>query len=132
MSAGQPEQAAEIGSERFLHGQEGLRAPAQAPYGDNGHAALAGLCGCLDGEPRFADTGPAQDQDSMPGAGIDYPGDVLAQQIKLKLPVNQWFPGALAVRPRCFAVVIVPCRHRVMTWTFATNACRLPRLKLSA
>ena len=124
--------AAEIGSECLLHGQEGFGAPAQAPYGDNGHPALTGLRSCLDGEPRFADTRLAQDQDGMPGAGIDYPGDVLAQQIKLELPVNQWFPGALAARPRCFAVVIVPCRHKVMTWTFATNACRLPRLKLSA
>jgi hypothetical protein len=68
----------------------------------------------------------------VPGAGIDYPGDVLAQQVKLELPVSQWFPGALAARPRRFAVVLVPCRQRVMTWTFAANACRLPRLKLSA
>ena len=47
----------------------------------------------------------------MPVAGIDYPGDVLAQQIKLKLPVDQWFLRAVAA---CFgrsAAVIVPCRH---------------------
>ena len=90
--------AAEIGRERFFQGEEGFGAPAQAPHRNHGHPALTGLRGRLDGEPRFADTGFAQDQDGMPVAGFDYPGDVLAQQIKLKLPVDQWFVRALAAR----------------------------------
>ena len=32
----------------------------------------------------------------MPFAGIGHPGDVLAQQIELKLPVDQRFVRALA------------------------------------
>ncbi len=42
----------------------------------------------------------------MPFAGIGNPGDVLAQQIKLKLPVDQWFSGAAAACFGRFAVII--------------------------
>ena len=52
----------------------------------------------------------------MPVAGIGYPGDVLAQQVKLKLPVDQWF---VRVAP-CFGrstAVIIPCRHRKLPST---------------
>jgi hypothetical protein len=77
---------------------------------------LTGLRSRLDGEPRFADTGLAQDQDGMPVAGFDYPGDVLAQQIKLKLPVDQWFVRVAACFGRSTAVII-PCRHRKLPST---------------
>ena len=100
--------AAEIGRKRFLQREEGFRAPAQAPYGDNGHPAFTGLCCCLGGEPRFADTGFAENQDGMPFAGFGYPGDVLAKHIKLKLAVNQRFLRALAACPRPFAAAIIP------------------------
>jgi hypothetical protein len=35
----------------------------------------------------------------MPLAGIGYAGDVLAEQVKLKLPVDQWFLRAVAACP---------------------------------
>ena len=44
----------------------------------------------------------------MPFAGIGHPGDVLAQQIKLKLPVDQWFSRAVAFCLDGFAAVIIP------------------------
>ena len=100
--------AAEIGRERFFQRKQGFRAPAQAPYGDNGHPALPGLRCCLGGEPRFADAGLAKNQDGMPFAGFGYPGDVLAKHIKLKLAVNQRFLRALAACPRPFAAAIIP------------------------
>jgi hypothetical protein len=46
----------------------------------------------------------------MPFAGFGYPGDVLAEQIKLKSPVDQWFLRALAARGR-FAALIIPYWH---------------------
>ena len=100
-----------MGRQRFLQGEERFRAPAQAPYGDNGHPAFAGFRCRLDGEPRFANTGLAQDQDGMSCAGIGYPGDVLAQQIKLKTPVNQWFLLVLAARLGPSSAVIIPRWH---------------------
>jgi hypothetical protein len=48
----------------------------------------------------------------MPFAGIGHPGDVLAQQVKLKSPVDQWFLRAVAACPGRSAAVIIPCRHR--------------------
>ncbi len=42
----------------------------------------------------------------MPLAAFGYPGDVLAQQIKLELPVNQWFFQAVAACFGRFAVII--------------------------
>ncbi len=53
-----------------------------------GHPAFTGLRCRLDGEPRFAHAGLAQDQDGMPFADFGYPGDVLAKQVKLELPVG--------------------------------------------
>ena len=56
----------------------------------------------------FADTGLAENQNGMPVAAFGYPGDVLARQIKLELPVDQWFLRAVAA---CFgrsAAVIIP------------------------
>ncbi len=100
--------AAERGRKRLLQGEEGFGAPAQAPYGDNGHPALTGLCCCLGGEPRFADAGLAENQDGMPCAGFGYPGDVLAQQIEFELPVDQRFLRALAACFGGFAAVIIP------------------------
>ena len=44
----------------------------------------------------------------MPFAGFGYPGDVLAQQIKLKLPVDQRFLRALAACLGPFAAAIIP------------------------
>ena len=43
----------------------------------------------------------------MPFAGFGYPGDVLAQQIKLKLPVDQWFLRTSAACSVDFAAVII-------------------------
>jgi len=103
--------AAEIRRERFPQRQEGFGAPAQAPDGDNGHPAFTGLRRRLDGEPRFADTGLTQNQDGMACAGIEYPGDVLAQQIKLELPVDQRFLLGLAARLGPSAAVIIPRWH---------------------
>jgi len=97
-----------MGRKRFLQREEGPSAPAQAPYGDNGHPAPTGLCSCLSGQPRFANTGLAKNQDGMPVAGFGYPGDVLAEHIKLKLAVNQRFLRALAACPRPFAAAIIP------------------------
>jgi hypothetical protein len=65
------------------------------------------LCGCLGGEPRFAHAGLAKDQDGMPFAGFGYPGDVLAQHIKLKPTVNQRFLRALAPCLGPFATAII-------------------------
>ena len=98
-SAGSGRECGREGRKRFLQRKEGFRAPAQAPYGNNGHPAFTGLCCCLGGEPRFADAGLAENQDGMPLAGFGYPGDVLAQQVKLKLPVDQRFLRALAACP---------------------------------
>jgi hypothetical protein len=103
--------AAEIRRERFLQGEERFGAPAQAPYGNNGHPAFTGLRCRLHGEPRFADTGLAQNQDGMPLAGTGHPGDVLAQQIKLKLPVDQRFLRAAAACFGRFAAVTIPRGH---------------------
>jgi hypothetical protein len=50
---------------------------------NNGHPAPTGLCACLGGEPRFADTGLVKNQDGMSFAGSGYPGDVLAKHIEL-------------------------------------------------
>ena len=43
----------------------------------------------------------------MPFAGFGDPGDVLAQQIKLELPVDQWFVRAVAACFGRFAAVII-------------------------
>lgn len=43
----------------------------------------------------------------MPFAGFGCPGDVLAQQIKLKLPVDQWFLRAIATCFGRLAAVII-------------------------
>jgi hypothetical protein len=76
---------------------------------------LTGLCCCLDSEPRFADTGLAENQYGMPFAGFGYPGDVLAKQIKLELPVDQRFLRALAACP----VVSLP-------WSFRAGMASYP------
>jgi hypothetical protein len=84
----------------------------------------------------------------MPYAGFGYPGDVLAQQIKLKLPVDQWFLRVLAAWFGRFAAVIIPCRHGKLpsAWgcrprtqqsrgydlDFRDKCLLLARLKLSA
>ena len=99
-----------MGRQRFLQREEGFRAPAQAPYRDNGHPAFTGFRCRLGGEPRFADAGLAENQDGMPLAGFGYPGDVLAKQVKLKLPVDQRFLWALAPCGR-IAAVIISCWH---------------------
>ena len=44
----------------------------------------------------------------MPRAGIGHPGDVLAQQIELKLPVDQRFLRAVVAYPGRSAAVIIP------------------------
>jgi hypothetical protein len=43
----------------------------------------------------------------MTSTGFDYPSDVLAKHVKLKLPVNQWFLRALATRLDPFAIAII-------------------------
>jgi hypothetical protein len=47
--------------------------------------------------------------------GFGSPGDVLAQQVKLELPVNQWFLRAVAACFGRFAAVTIPCRHRKLS-----------------
>ncbi len=97
-----------LGRERFFQRKQRFRAPAQAPYGDNGHPAVTGLGTCLGGEPRFANAGLAKNQDGMPFAGFGYPGDVLAKHIKLKPAVNQRFLRALAACLAPYAAAIIP------------------------
>ena len=50
---------------------------------------------------------PAQNQDHMASTGFDYPSDVLAKHVKLKLPTNQWFLWALAARLDPVAAAII-------------------------
>ena len=67
-----------------------------------------GLCSGLGGEPQFADTGLAKNQDGMPFAGFGHPCDVPAQHSEFKLAVDQRFLWVLASRPGPFAVAIIP------------------------
>ncbi len=90
---------------------KGSRGSAPLPRhrtGDNSHPAPAGLCSCLGGEPRFADTGLAETQDGVPFAGPGHPGDVRAQHIEFTLTVNQRFLRALAAVPGPLAAAIIP------------------------
>jgi hypothetical protein len=103
--------AAEIGRERFLQRQEGFGAPAQAPDSDNGHPAVAGLRCRLGSEPWFADTWLAENQDGMSFAGFGYPGNVLAQQVALELPVDQWFLRAVVACVGDVAAVVIRWSH---------------------
>jgi hypothetical protein len=43
----------------------------------------------------------------MPVAGMGDPGDVLAQQVKLELPVDQWFARAVATYVGRLAAVVI-------------------------
>ncbi len=60
--------------------------------------------------PRFT-----QDQDHMAFAGFDDSINVLAKQVKLKLPVNQWLLCALAFGLDLLAAAIAPRWHRKPT-----------------
>jgi hypothetical protein len=94
------------------------------------HPAPTRLSTCFGGQPRFANTGLTQDQDNMPPAGFDDPGDVLAKHIKLKLPVNQWLLRAITVCLAPFATAIVSRWHNRATSTQTTRSSALSGLNI--
>jgi len=64
----------------------------------------------------------------MPFAGFGYPSDVLAQRIRLKLPVDQWFLRALAACGRFAASII---RYGIANYPPRGAAAPAPNLDLS-